>query len=572
MKIIFLLFVLSLKLFSQQSLPYSGFTYDNSEVPRYSFFWNEEIDNKEAVKKIMQNMSSSEILAQIFLTSWGSDNVTVGLEKWVKRGLGGIKIFGWNVSTLQNLTQTISQLQLLALENNQSIPLVVATDQEGGWVRHIKDKTSFTPGNLAIGATNLPYDAYYSSLYIGEELRNLGVNMNLAPTVDIYENLDSVVIGPRSFSSNPKNVSILSVAYFNGLESNRIISSAKHFPGHGYTSEDSHGIVPVISKTFDELLDFDFLPYRYLIKNSVPTILIGHLNYPQISFDDKPATLSSKVIKNTLRDKLGFDGVLVSDDIFMESLQKYMKSKNWDFPRLVVEIQKAGVNFLLISRLISDEDWDKIFQYFENDKEFREAVLYSCSKILEMKLNYIKPRDRVPLVPSKYDVYQKIPSRMGIEFFENQAIRSATVIYDKDNKIPFNENGSDILVLSSDKDFISSTNDFFKNTKSYKFSYSKLKNEELSEISDIIRLVNESKYVIFNLSNNYSLTILKQLANYKQKIIVISSLTPALIKEAKWVQTAIAVYGWSKNEYRAGMFVLTGKVEPRGILPIDLDS
>ena len=171
-------------------------------------------------------------------------------------------------------------MQRSAADTRLGIPLFIATDQEGGWVRHVKSKTSITPGNMAIGASGLPYDAYWSGYYIGQELKSIGINMNFAPTVDVYSNIDAHVIGPRAFSQDPLETAQLALAYFKGMEETGVVSTAKHFPGHGNAAEDSHGILPRIDISFDTLWERELLPYRYLIDRDLPTVMSGHLSLP----------------------------------------------------------------------------------------------------------------------------------------------------------------------------------------------------------------------------------------------------------------------------------------------------
>ncbi|MCK4517042.1 MAG: glycoside hydrolase family 3 protein, partial [Spirochaetaceae bacterium] len=242
-------------------------------------------------------MPDEDIIGQTFMVGWVGQAPSPEVIEWiVERNLGGVKIFGWNGADLVALAGAIGTMQELAGNHRFSIPLLTATDQEGGWVRHIKGNddlsTTITPGNMAIGATDLPYDAYRSAYYIGLELRALGVNMNFAPTVDVYVNPDAHVIGPRAFSNDPVLTGLLGVAYFHGLEETRVISTAKHFPGHGNASGDSHGMLPVIEDSFDVLWERDLLPYRFLVSEGLPAVLSGHLSFPNVTGDGRPASLS----------------------------------------------------------------------------------------------------------------------------------------------------------------------------------------------------------------------------------------------------------------------------------------
>lgn len=168
---------------------------------------------------------------------WAGAEPSDLLNSWViDRGLGSVKVFGWNTDDIRLVAKSVKTLQKEAASRRFRIPLFVATDQEGGWIRHVKGETSDTPGNMAIGASGYAFDAYYSGFYINREIRALGINMNFAPTVDLYTNLDSSVIGPRSFGSDPVTVGILGEAFAAGSMDAGVIPTAKHFPGHGDTS------------------------------------------------------------------------------------------------------------------------------------------------------------------------------------------------------------------------------------------------------------------------------------------------------------------------------------------------
>ena len=171
-------------------------------------FWS-DYPNDLLADTLVNRMSDEELLSQILMFGWAGQEPSDLLNQWVSnRGLGSVKVFGWNTDNINLVAKSIRSLQQKSQARNFKIPLFVATDQEGGWIRHVKGDTSDTPGNMAIGAGGYPIDAYYSGFYINREIRALGINMNFAPTVDLYTNLNSTVIGPRSFGSDAESDSI----------------------------------------------------------------------------------------------------------------------------------------------------------------------------------------------------------------------------------------------------------------------------------------------------------------------------------------------------------------------------
>ena len=237
----------------------------NSPAHTLPNFWDKTESDKLA-DSIVESMSDEELLGQVFFLGYLGKTPSSTIKNWITaRGVGGVKIFSRNVKSLPMLAAGISEMQELASRTRFGIPLFIATDQEGGWVRHIKFETSVTPGNLALGAERLPEDSYLTGYYIGMELRKLGINMNFAPTIDVYTNPKASVIGPRSFSSDPVEAAVLAVPYFKGMQKAGIISTAKHFPGHGNADKDSHGSLPIIHTSLKTLNARELVPYRFLI-------------------------------------------------------------------------------------------------------------------------------------------------------------------------------------------------------------------------------------------------------------------------------------------------------------------
>ena len=148
-------------------------------------FWS-DYPNEELADALVARMSDEELYSQILMFGWAGAEPSDLLNEWVSsRGLGSVKVFGWNTDNTTLVARSVKTLQQKAQKRKLQIPLFVATDQEGGWIRHVKGNTSITPGNLSIGASGYPYDAYYSGYYINREIAALGINMNFAPTIDL---------------------------------------------------------------------------------------------------------------------------------------------------------------------------------------------------------------------------------------------------------------------------------------------------------------------------------------------------------------------------------------------------
>jgi beta-N-acetylhexosaminidase len=546
---------------------------DPTVLPEDRLFWKNQ-DPETLVDLLIEDMSDEEIVSQVFLLGWESEGADGPIMDWIsQRGVGGVKIFGWNGNNLQTLARTMNTMQQVSLDSPHGIPLFTATDQEGGWVRHIKDTTSITPGNMAIGASALPMDSYLSGYYIGRQLRAVGVNMNFAPTVDVYVNNEAHVIGPRAFSADPLETSLLGLAFFQGMQQSGVIATAKHFPGHGNALGDSHGYLPVIEDEFDIVWERDLLPYRMMIPEGLPAVLSGHLNFPLITGDGRPASLSTYFKKQVLRDKLNFQGIVITDDLYMGGAMNYGDQEQWGMDRIVLEALRAGNDMVMLSRTpaINDSIWSLVLETYQADEEFANQVRQSVRRILRIKLMYLKPQWRVPLTLDPQQVYQEIEDYSGQPFFQEQAARGVTLI--RDEHIPFvPEEGERVLLVGQDFDFIRAGEQSYPGSRSYQFSYSPFYTAEPEVISEIARIAPAYDRIVFNLANPNSLEVLRSLEAYKDRIIVFSSLTPVYLEDLPWVDSAIAVYGWGTESFEAGFAALRGDIPFRGSLPVLLSS
>ncbi len=529
-----------------------------------SFFDNTETDI--LIHQLISKMDNTELLGQVMLLGYYGLNPSEEIIDWISnKKIGGVKIFGWNVSTLERLGKSISLMQKKAVETPLGIPLFIATDQEGGWVRHIKGKTSITPGNMSIGATSLPEDAYKTGKYIGQELKTIGINMNFAPTVDIYTNPDAEVIGPRAFSSDPMTTATLSTSFFQGQDSTSVISTAKHFPGHGSAGGDSHGMLPIVNADFQTLWNRELLPYRFLIKRGIPAIMSGHISFPEIIGNNIAASGSKYFLTDLLREQLGFEGIIITDDMIMEGADiTYRGIGEASYNALM-----AGNDIIMISRTTStyEKIWDYLFEKIQTDTIFKETVTESVKRILKIKLSYLKRENAVSLFPDIQEITNNIPNSEGSDFFLDQAFRSVSILRNEDLPIRI-DNNSKILLAAPYRTFLSEGKKQIKYASTYYFPFIPEKEYEKKFLEDFKSEAQNFDRVIFCLVNKFSLEMLKTLEDLPVKVTVISALTPLYIKDQNWVKSAVAVYGTGYESFMAGFSAILGDFSPMGKVPI----
>ena len=341
------------------------------------------LPQKDPVEEVLANMSLSQKIGQRFITWLRSKEELPHLKSIVQTEQpAGVIIYPKNFRTYRDMLSATTSLGEAAAGNSSGIKLFICTDQEGGRVQafHYPETFQF-PAPWFWGRYEDP-DFISSVAYIlGRELRTLGFNMDLAPVLDLYEKPDTTVIGDRSMGNDPEKVAGYAAAYISGLKKADILPVAKHFPGHGVSVTDSHQRLPVSDLTQEDLLSRDLIPFKAAIDDGLPVVLTGHILFPRI--DEKyPVTLSEKIIREILRGKLGFDGVVMSDAIEMGAL-----SESYTLKETLVRSIKAGVDIILIGSLYELPDLIKIVETAIRKGELSESEIDDgVRRILRLKL------------------------------------------------------------------------------------------------------------------------------------------------------------------------------------------
>ncbi|MDT8299365.1 MAG: glycoside hydrolase family 3 protein, partial [Spirochaetaceae bacterium] len=519
-------------------------------------------------QQIESAMTDQEVLGQVLMFGYPTEGVDPNIIEWIRdEGLGGVKIFGWNANNLGILAETVGRYQNTARTGRFGVPLLIATDQEGGWVRHVKGESSVTPGNMALGADNLPYDAWMTGLLLGRELAAVGVNMNFAPTVDVFVDPKADVIGPRAFMADPQMTGIMGLSFARGHEEAGVISTAKHFPGHGDTEQDSHGTLPRVTANLETLMARDLVPYRIMIAGGVPAIMTGHLAFPSITGNEIPATLSEALLTDLLRDELGFEGVAVTDDLFMRGA----RTDGAPLHEVCYRSLRAGADILLVSQ--GEDDFrsihSRLITEMTDDVEFNKRVREAARRVLKMKAAWLKRPDGVPLNPDPDAVV--VPSDGAPEFFLEQAARSITLV--NDTRFPVSpQNAGDVLLAGSYNEFFTEGLLRYPDARTWRLEYEDTRAGLERRGRELLRAARRYDTVIVLLPDEEISILLDELEPIAEKVVVISVLSPAHLNSVQWAQTSLAAYGTGRDSFRAVFAALAGDYTPRGRLPIPLDT
>ena len=528
-------------------------------------FWD-DMPNEQLAQAIVDQMTDTELYSQILMFGWAGEEPEQLLYDWVKRGLGSVKVFGWNTNDIHLVAKSISSLQADSQTNRFKIPLFVATDQEGGSIRHVKGDTMITPGNMAIGAAGYPTDSWYSAYYISREIRALGINMNFAPTVDLFTNHDSSIIGTRSFGDAPEKAGILGAAFAAGSQAAGVIPTVKHFPGHGDTELDSHGKLPVIDIDFETFKNRELVPYSYLIKEGCPAIMSGHLSFPQIDASGAPASLSKYFLTDLLRNQMGYDGLIITDDMEMVGATIYAGTISNAF-KMAIE---AGNDIILSSRTaqLNEALWYRNLNLMSDDQTFRARVKDAAYRVVKAKLDYYKSGNEIaPLYPDPDSIDNLIPDKEGEKYFVEQACRSITV--QKQGSMPLDTKTSGrILLLGSLTCFFNDALLRYPNAGQVYFNYETGPNETQWVIDQLPDISANYSTIIICVSSENHVKIANYFKDTGKKVIILSTMSPELTKQLSWCDTILLGYSWRcEFSLKAMLAALNGEYVPNGVKP-----
>lgn len=531
-------------------------------------FWS-DYPNDQLAYVLSERMTDEELYAQILMFGWAGAEPSELLNSWVsRRGLGSVKVFGWNTDNTTLVAKSISSLQKKSQERKFKIPLFVATDQEGGWIRHVKGNTSITPGNLSIGAGGYPIDAWYSGYYINKEIAVLGINMNFAPTVDLYTDQKSAIISTRSFGEDPVKAGILGTAFSAGSMAAGVIPTAKHFPGHGATENDSHIYLPTIDidlKTFHER---ELVPFKTLIDAKVPAIMSGHLSFPKIRTNGEPASLSPYFLQEVLRKELGYTGLIITDDMMMNGDTLYAGSLTNAY-KLAVE---AGNDIIISSQTahLDENLWTVNLERMKTNPEFRAKVKRAARRVIEVKLNYFKGPNVAPLYPDPSKIDEAIPDKEGQKFFFDQACKSITVY--KKGALPFKpEDSGKVLLVGSEPDFFKEMKIYYKNTNEIRHNYYLGPNEAAAITNNILAAGNSYKTIFICVADANSAKVAKNILSLQKRgvrVVVFSIMAPITSYGLTDAECVLFGYSYSPYSLQALAAVASGVIPANGILPV----
>jgi len=522
-------------------------------------------------------------VGQLFLLAFTGEEADIVLPFIAERGIGGLYLSNENLREPKQSALLMNELQAAAMNGISKQPLLTACDQEGAWGIMVPYSTT-GPGNMALGASPVANTEEMYSIF-AKELTSIGVVCNLCPAADVNSNPLNPIIGTRSFGENPQAVADRVKAAITGLHSNGIIAVAKHFPGHGNTSTDSHKGIPRVTRSLEEIESIDLLPFKVAIDAGVDLVMTSHIIFDALD-PEHPATLSSLILIDYLRDKLGFKGVVITDSFNMGSIQK-----SYDPPEAAILTILAGADMIMLAEERYGED---VGDYIKSQNEMIDRVEQAVieGRIPMERLN--EAYNRIISLKEKYKLTEKLTvdaasasSFVGNPEHKAAALRVAEsslyMAYDKRSSVPLKpgssvsvvrltkENVEEIITIAAGigPNYYTAYADFVSEMIAAGFDVSEYNYEDEIPGEDVIICVSEN-YPFPGASLDLEeqrrrLAVVKE--NTKAPLINVALKDPydALIVQP---DTYISAIGSNISNVKAMVNLLSGKIEAKGKLPV----
>ncbi|MFC6333984.1 glycoside hydrolase family 3 protein [Paenibacillus septentrionalis] len=519
--------------------------------------------------KTIEQMTLREKIGQMFVTGFPSTTLSDELKDVIEHyKVGNIILFSHNVQNKVQLGELVADLQH-EFTTHTGVPGFITIDQEGGRVTRMPSDATNVPGAMAIASTGRPENAYAAGRITARELKALGINFNLAPVMDINNNPLNPVINVRSYGDSAEVVQEYGIAMMKGLLDGGVMSSLKHFPGHGDTNVDSHIGLPTIDKSLEELEALELRPFVEAIKQGAKAIMSAHILFPQIEKSGVPGTMSYAIITELLKQKLGFKGLVVSDCLEMDAIKRF-----YGTAKGALGAVKAGVDLVFISHSPSVvKDAIHLIEDAVAAGDLEEAVIdRAVSNILKYKAEV------AAVTPPQYEVVGSDVHRRV-----NELMRTETICLVSGELVSVQAGSKDVLFIGSYSyrtDLASSSVN-----EEEQFAYymgERLQNDYVAidinpaaeQIQAVLEQAKGYQHIVLGMfngrENKGQLELANALVAAGCKVTVVALGRPYDLALIQGECAKLAAFEYSRNAFASLVPVLTGEVLPTAALTIEL--
>lgn len=525
-------------------------------------------------------MTLEEQIGQLFVAGFDGTSPSPEITHLIQHyHVGNVILFSRNIQTTRQVRELTQRLQTIARAAGQRYPLLITLDQENGMVSRLgQDATTF-PGNMALGAIGSEQIACEVAQATGRELKALGINMNLAPVADVNNNPANPVIGIRSFGEDPNLVASLAAAMVKGYQAAGVIATLKHFPGHGDTAVDSHLSLPVIPYNMERLSSIELVPFQRGIEAGVGCVMLAHIALPALTGDTAlPATVSSVIVRDVLRERLGFAGVVMTDCLEMQAI-----SKGIGIEQGSVRAVKAGVDLVLISHR------------YERQRAGIEAVYAAVREGVITPAEIQQAAERVLRLKHQWLSWDDFSNTANLAWVGSEANRqlrdrvyalSTTLVRNEAGLIPLRLQPAErILIVSPQRDEAISQAEEKDYPDGFLAECIRQRHSAVTEIAltahptegdyqQILQAARTADLVIMVTVSAYrdqqQVTLAQRLLRTGQRIIGIAVHTPYDLLAFPQLRTYLVTYEYTRPALEAAMRILFGEAQPQGRLPVTL--
>lgn len=514
------------------------------------------------VEETLASLTTQQKVGQLFMLSLAGTTLTNDMRRLIyDYHIGGLALFGYNISTPTTLAALTNDIQSLALSATPAIPLLLAIDQEGGKIQRLNlPPFSQFPNPMALGAANDPELTYRTGEAIAEEMLACGLNMNLAPVLDVNTDPNNTVINVRSFGSIPELVAAHGKAFIEGTQSKGVIATGKHFPGHGSTSEDSHYTLPVVNLGHDDLMK-TVQPFEEGVKAEVGAMMTAHIVYPALD-GRTAATFSTPILTDILHTQFGFQGVTMSDALTMEAINLSRDNPIYVFRDALI----AGVDLLTYgarpdgtapSAISQVEALEIMLALAESDLVDMERIDSAVRNILSLKARF-NLQNWLPLGVGWTEDRLNLTAHQ--QLLTEVAQKSITLYKDEAKLLPLKPPYT-VLYPATEFHFPQ----IFTDAIPYSLSPAE------NEVRQLTNQVRNQTVICFTLDTHKNLGQVNLINSLDlTKTVVVATQSPYDLKFFPSVQTYLLTFGTNPSAIQAVREVLVGEREAVGQLPIQL--
>ncbi len=523
-------------------------------------------DHEKTPEEILAGMSTEQKVGQLMMVGFGGKKMGPEIKALVK-GLhvGAVALYSRNIHDIWQVKRLVSDLRKAMRTEIQPF---IAIDQEGGNVVRIHSRVSVLPGSMTLGATRDPVLAFLAGQAQGVDLQMVGLNMNLAPVLDTNINPKNPVINVRAFGEKASLVAQMGTAFIHGQQMAGLTTVAKHFPGHGSTTRDSHFSLPRITLSREKLFKTELLPFRKAVEAGLDAIMTAHIEVPAFEKDGTPASLSHEIITELLRKRMGFNGLVITDDLEMRAI-----SAGRGVGPSAVRAILAGADMVMVIWTPSKkkEVFRDLLKAVETNTISQKRLDRSVLRILRLKAKRGVLSSFDSGVNSLTEL-SHLPNRLHSQITRNIAIRGITLVKNKDSLLPLCGDKR-LLVISPYKLFRQEMSRLLPGSTLESISLVSSKARREAELNRLIHKASEHDVIVIGATNVYQAWLVQQLQHkIKIPMVVVSFGSPYLLRYFPRVAAYLCTYSYQASAMVAAARAIAGQHSITGRLPVSLGT